>query len=274
MSDDATIHDDGLELEVADFGPIAGATVELRPLTVFIGPSNTGKSWLAMLIYALHRFMGGALGSGARRLILARRMFSVPMQFDSGRAVHHAIDELVKELYRRGAPADEQIVLSSVLSEEMRLALERQGEDLKNEVRRSLGVLDTGELVRKGAGNGATVVARQGALDLLALRVSGAQATLEAGIPDEIRIRGDTVRDDLSHLLSTVYDPSQRDDESLDVSSRDALRVLAGQVLPRLFHPFCCQAFYLPAGRTGAIEAYREILSGVLGAVRPCCPAS
>ena len=263
-----------LELEVTDFGPIVKANVDLRPLTVFIGPSNTGKSWLAMLIYALHRFMGGTMGSGARRLILARRMFYVPMQFASGRAVHHAIDELVNDLYRRGAPAGEQIVLSSVLSEEMRLALERQGEDLKNEVRRSLGVLDTGELVRKGAGNGATVVARQGALDLLALRVSGAQATLEAGIPDEIRVRRDIVRDDLSHLLSTVYDPSQRDDESLDVSSRDALRVLAGQVLPRLFHPFCCQAFYLPAGRTGAIGAHREILSGVLGAVRPCCPAS
>ena len=41
-----------LELEVTDFGPIAEAKVELRPLTVFIGPSNTGKSWLAMLIYA------------------------------------------------------------------------------------------------------------------------------------------------------------------------------------------------------------------------------
>ncbi len=254
-----------LELEVTDFGPIVKAKVELRPLTVFIGPSNTGKSWLAMLIYALHRFMGGTMGSGARRLILARRMFHVPMQFASGRAVHHAIDELVKDLYRRGAPAGEQIALSSVLSEEMRLALGRQGGDLSTEVRRSLGVIDTGELVRKGAGNGATVVARQGGLDLLALWLSGAQATLEAGIPEGVRIRKDAVRDDLSHLSSTVYGTSQSDDESLDASYRDALRVLAGQALPRLFHPLCRQAFYLPAGRTGAIEAYREILSGVLG---------
>ncbi len=48
-----------LEIEVTDFGPIAKAKVELRPLTVFVGPSNTGKSYLAMLIYALHRFFGG-----------------------------------------------------------------------------------------------------------------------------------------------------------------------------------------------------------------------
>ena len=40
-------------IEVKDFGPIAQGRVELRPLTVFAGPSNTGKSWLATLIYAM-----------------------------------------------------------------------------------------------------------------------------------------------------------------------------------------------------------------------------
>ncbi|MCY3791065.1 MAG: AAA family ATPase, partial [Gemmatimonadetes bacterium] len=47
---------DTLELEVANFGPIVEAKIDLRPLTVFVGPSNTGKSYLAILIYALHRF--------------------------------------------------------------------------------------------------------------------------------------------------------------------------------------------------------------------------
>ncbi len=42
-------------LDVEDFGPIAKASVDLRPLTVFIGPSNTGKSYLATLVYALHQ---------------------------------------------------------------------------------------------------------------------------------------------------------------------------------------------------------------------------
>ena len=43
-----------LQLSVRDFGPIAEADIELRPLTVFIGPSSTGKSYLATLIHALH----------------------------------------------------------------------------------------------------------------------------------------------------------------------------------------------------------------------------
>ncbi len=45
-------------LDVEDFGPIAKASVDLRPLTVFIGPSNTGKSYLAILVYALHQCFG------------------------------------------------------------------------------------------------------------------------------------------------------------------------------------------------------------------------
>ena len=49
-----------LELTVQNFGPIAEGTVELRPLTVFVGPSNTGKSYLATLIYALHKSFDGA----------------------------------------------------------------------------------------------------------------------------------------------------------------------------------------------------------------------
>ena len=47
---------ESLQLSVSNFGPIVKAEMDLRPLTVFVGPSNTGKSYLAILIYALHRF--------------------------------------------------------------------------------------------------------------------------------------------------------------------------------------------------------------------------
>lgn len=46
-------------IEVSDFGPIADASFDLRPLTVFVGPSNSGKTYLATLLYALCRSFGG-----------------------------------------------------------------------------------------------------------------------------------------------------------------------------------------------------------------------
>lgn len=44
-----------IKLQVSDFGPIVEGTVDLKPLTIFVGPNNSGKSYLAVLAYALFR---------------------------------------------------------------------------------------------------------------------------------------------------------------------------------------------------------------------------
>ena len=46
-------------ITVRNFGPIEKAEIDLRPLTVFVGESNTGKTYLAALIYALHQNFRG-----------------------------------------------------------------------------------------------------------------------------------------------------------------------------------------------------------------------
>ena len=54
-----THHTPKVEISVRNFGPIAEADLDLRPLTVFVGPSNTGKTYLSVLIYVLHSVFGG-----------------------------------------------------------------------------------------------------------------------------------------------------------------------------------------------------------------------
>ena len=48
-------YSDKYTLSLRDFGPIANADLEIRPMTVLVGPSNTGKSYVTKLIYALHQ---------------------------------------------------------------------------------------------------------------------------------------------------------------------------------------------------------------------------
>ncbi len=48
-----------IRIAVENFGPIEKAEIDLRPLTVFVGESNTGKTYLAALIYALQRAFEG-----------------------------------------------------------------------------------------------------------------------------------------------------------------------------------------------------------------------
>ena len=54
----ATSHLD-VRISATNFGPIGSCAVDLRPLTVFVGPSNTGKTYFAILVYALHRVLEG-----------------------------------------------------------------------------------------------------------------------------------------------------------------------------------------------------------------------
>jgi len=42
-----------LKIEAEDFGPITDGKITLKPLTLFIGPNNSGKSYAAMLIHSI-----------------------------------------------------------------------------------------------------------------------------------------------------------------------------------------------------------------------------
>ena len=45
-----------MKITVENFGPIAESNnIEVNPMTIFVGPSNTGKSYLAMLIYSIFK---------------------------------------------------------------------------------------------------------------------------------------------------------------------------------------------------------------------------
>ncbi len=44
-----------MQIVAQNFGPIEKAEIPLRPLTIFVGESNTGKTYLSTLIFALHR---------------------------------------------------------------------------------------------------------------------------------------------------------------------------------------------------------------------------
>jgi len=52
-----------LTLNVENFGPIAEASVKIKPLTIFVGQNNTGKSYLALLVYAISHSVHNALES-------------------------------------------------------------------------------------------------------------------------------------------------------------------------------------------------------------------
>ncbi len=126
-------------LVVTDFGPIARAEVTLRPLTVFVGPSHTGKSVLATLLYALHH-------NSFWRALTGRRSWS------SAAERPEAAPSLVAE---PAPPWLERAEASSAVPPETEPALRARCEAeaaraFEAEVCRCFGVADAGRLRRQG----------------------------------------------------------------------------------------------------------------------------
>lgn len=86
-----------VEISVRNFGPIAEADLDLRPLTVFVGPSNTGKTYLSLLIYALDRVFHGVSGFPLMDYLTT----ILVTQVYAGTFIGEIQDSLVK-LYKKG----------------------------------------------------------------------------------------------------------------------------------------------------------------------------
>ena len=170
-----------LELNVTDFGPIAKAEVDLRPLTVFVGPSNTGKSYLAILIYALHRYFNEVTRPSRRYY----RPYRTPAGDSRNVQARKAMDALAKALEQSTPDAK----LSDPLPAEVedfirsRFGALKRGEEIGNEIGRCFGIGELAALVRNGCRRGSIVMRRhfsnhsKPAVNKLVLKSQGAEFT-------------------------------------------------------------------------------------------------
>lgn len=267
---------DALELEVTDFGPIVEARLDLRPLTVFVGPSNTGKSYLAILIYALHRFFGGGEVPGSRIFRAPRSILSSERARRPSRAIIHSLDEVAQSILgdRLASSAQATISLPSPLVEEFRSRLDSQGESLGQQICLCFGLDAAGSLVRKGQRrSGARVVARHRIMEDSSrfaheLSLGTRETELKTTISGELRIPTDSRRVDMIKRALRRINATENESESSEVFEwrlMDAIEFLNDLVLPRAVGPLRRSAYYLPADRTGVMHAHSVVVSALIG---------
>ena len=243
-----------LTLDVTDCEPVARARVELRPLTVFVGPSNTGKSWLATLAYALHRYLGASRETGG----LPGGRFWPLLEGENADLVRTVADELAALASQSAESGEEDIELTASIKDAVRWHVEEQGRAIGKEVERCFG-LDAGHLVREGSSGSARILLRH-ATDGVAtpveheLNVSDDGWTFRPTIPDSLPIRSE-----LQARLAALLFAEPETDTARAAWAWDAVDFLSRGVLPEL-HP----AFYLPADRTGLMSAHAMVVSALI----------
>lgn len=69
-----------LQLKIDKFGPITAADIKLKPLTIFVGPNNSGKSYAAMLTHSILTSKNQVESSFSTRYFARRRLIEKKIQ--------------------------------------------------------------------------------------------------------------------------------------------------------------------------------------------------
>lgn len=276
---------DRLNIQVANFGPIVKADVDLRPLTLFVGPSNTGKSYLAILIYALHRLFGGSSmhlprirGGGSWRWYRHRlwRIGPKGQALLSDDAINDLLVWTQNEFSETGIEKEDKG--SSHLPEKIAGLIRPLLESVKvpdklagEEIARCFGLDSPASLVRRQSSTAQIVLQRYVEAERKAeppfvhqfdISKRGS-VRLSVSIPSDKPLCFEDRR--IEHWIPE--DEFFENDDTQEERKRFAFRMihnLAGAVFPHIIGPIGSPAYYLPADRTGVMHAHRVVVSALV----------
>ena len=250
-----------LRLAVKNFGPIREGEVEFKPLTVFIGPNNSGKSYMATLLYAMTRALTGGVGTGHGALFSTTDMQAFyPNEIsDTDRK---ALDEWRQTLSDISTEPDKGLISKAqpAFQKIFYTGVERIEVDIQKALRDYFGSYYLVNLISRGSDQ-----ARGFSIDLFG------QGNHEAFV--NIRERADK-----------SY--SKIDGQKI-IPRPVALEILNAGAVPRQLHPYPSmgvsllwrrglaylgmprgRAIYLPSGRSGLLHVWQltaSIAVGMLG---------
>ncbi len=272
----APLQQDRLEIEVQDFGPIVHAKVDLRPMTVLIGPSNTGKSYLAILLYALHRVFG-AIGEspGPLRYGLWRSQIgsTVPERTEEATAAFAQLARSVADIIQSREDESAVLGLPDGIVEFLRLEFDKLGGNISSEMLRCFGLDATDALVRKGSPERAFVAIRRHGpsdTDVLEQRLSvdGRRAKFITAIPSQVHFRTAGLEQSYLRLgllrMEEAISGRSDDEDAWPIGYLESISSLMDLVLRQVVGDLSLRAFYLPADRTGVMHAHSAIVSAVV----------
>ena len=261
-----------LQLTVSNFGPIAKAEIDLRPMTVFVGPSNTGKSYLAILIYALHRFFSRYVDVRDFGFELMPPFLSIhirdeqPIDTDSVRKLVDWIRDVLGQVESKSSPVQVPDFIMPMVRPLFAISIDLS-EGIAEEVGRSFGVEATAKLIRHGNREGAKITCCFNPFTY-ELTLKGAKpAAAVISISEETPLYINPHTELMKHVLFWAQ-RVLRAPVSGDADWREDVEYLIGElsslVLFNTVSPLHNAAHYLPADRTGVMHAHRVVVASLI----------
>ena len=264
-----------LKLSVQNFGPIKEGEFELKPLTIFIGPNNSGKSYMATLVYALCQSfsrMGLCETSELEHDIDTYREF---IRWLRSTDLHPRAGDMLWE----DMPANFRQIFTDALEK----VFDRLHEDLDAEIGDYFGCGDIKELIRQTPDEkGLLVVHLNKEEDLsplltLKLDSTSEKSILACSIPDisswEVPVllnEEDLDAQDLERIIASgvpILNEGSLEAEEVDHIIRTVLESLWDSVVT--MNGFSMRdTYYLPGARSGILQGWQLFASLAIQSMR------
>ena len=254
-----------IELEITDFGPIARGKVVLRPLTVFVGPNASGKSYASVLAHSV-------VSSCADIARVARSGNWAGALLDSGE--FHRLSGRVARLAAsaNGGRVEVPRALASKIRE---CTVGRLFEkSLVHHMGHNFGS-HLGALVRTGSMSSRVRIRGPVRADVTITRTGG--ATIRAGFGDARRqVRGSAAVTGMApgarRSTATERGRNGASPPAGNLAARRdpgaLLELAAGIAGHAVTGKACGSSRYLPAARSGVMCAYGTLAPGILNGLR------
>ncbi len=249
---------------VRNLGPIAEGTVELRPLTILIGKNNTGKTYMAQSIYSAFKALERADSSNPQFALYGD-------DYRHGETVTRQEVEVLRNYFADGTPG--RNVLQGSLRDKVARWLQPRLEDIESSLANCFlvyfNVAEMDELTRWNSDSELSMLVRHSLFNGIRLFGINADTRSELHLPsitsrDLLKsVRGNTLLRTVERYLLDDYSTGAPviDWRNIDLQRISSILddiVWLDILFPRL--GLNGTAHYLPAGRSGLLEAWTDVV--------------
>ncbi len=245
-----------LDVDIKNFGPVTRGTLNIKPLTIFIGPNNSGKSYVAMLIHSI-------LSSVNKIKEFGSHVLPNQGQMD----IYNLSDEKLKDVVNKNK-GRQSFAIPAELVKEVRSNIIQSvfGDVLESSIRRNFGST-TRDLVRAGQRNAKVTVHDSVNLDIkigkklsVTERVNAAQKEYEVNIsPKGSRYQVQEKSDANSSVI--LLNKSK----ASDFFRYDLAFWLVSSISRDIAHDnIPSDSFYFPAARSGMLQGHKALSASII----------
>lgn len=224
-----------MSIAIEHFGPILRGKIELKPLTLFVGPNGCGKSHAATLLYTISRL---------------EQDYEQARFFRRGILITEQIKKEATLLEKKRQNKKNKIIRTEILSK-----LANPETDLKRMFRDNFGVSNK-NLIQKGQPH-ASLRIRTRKHDNIQIDLTASKVDVQGVNPPSIKVLFD--KQDKGRL--DAHDDDGRDTATpIRVPSQGGSLEIYDALMQRIFrNPEDYNVYYFPAERAGLMLAYKSL---------------